>query len=93
MTSPGLCGTPRRGWTGAWTLALLIAGAALSGCASKPDTRYLESRQLAPLAIPAGLDTPAYTQTMEIPKPNPRADRGDDAEADLELPPRRIAAP
>lgn len=73
--------------------AALAAGPALSGCAAKKDTRYLESREQSALAIPAGLDTPGYTQTMEIPRPGAARSAGaDETGVDLELPPRRVLA-
>lgn len=73
------------------TLAAVVAS---GGCAAKKDTRYLESRQLDPLEVPAGLDTPAHTTMMEIPEPARRAG-AQEAEigVELELPPRRIERP
>lgn len=75
-------------------LALLAVGVMLTGCATPRDMRYLESRELPPLVIPEGLAAPAYTQTMEIPRPAAGTETPADARAaeELELPPRRIVA-
>lgn len=75
-----------------FTLALLAAVAMLAGCAAPRDMRYLESRELPPLVIPEGLGAPAYTQTMEIPRPAAGTESPTDAQTaeDLELPPRRV---
>jgi uncharacterized lipoprotein len=56
------------------------------GCATKKDTRYLKSTLGAPLTIPAGLDTPQYTQTMEIPPVAPGAGKAGET-GDIEKPP------
>ncbi len=68
-------------------LGLLVAVIlATAGCASKKDTRYRESVDIPPLAIPAGLDTPIYSQAMDI--PSARAARLDDGgDIDIEKPP------
>ncbi len=77
---------------GVASIAMLAAG-----CAAKKDTRYLNSQQTAPLVVPAGLDTPAYTQTMAIPRVSAAGSAARDAAVerggDLEAPPRRIEPP
>lgn len=67
-------------------LACALLVAALAGCASKPDTRYLGSVDGQPLTIPAGLDTPAYSRAMEIPAARGSVERPDEA-LDIEKPP------
>jgi uncharacterized lipoprotein len=69
--------------------AMLVAMLGSAGCAAKKDTRYLHSHQPAPLEVPVGLDTPAYTQTMALPAAG--AARDARAPEELETPPRRIA--
>lgn len=73
------------------TMVLLALAAMLgvAGCATKKDTRYLHSHQPAPLEVPVGLDTPAYTQTMAVPTAG--ATRDERTPEELETPPRRIA--
>lgn len=76
---------------GCCTAAVVVLLAALvSGCANRPDTRYLESRELAPLRIPEGLDSPVTNDTMAIPAPAGDATAGGERPADIEVPPRRI---
>lgn len=74
----------------------LASAAVLGGCAVKKDMRYIESREIPPLRIPADLDTPAYTSGMAIPSPS--ADNMSQVPADqaelraLERPPNRLPA-
>lgn len=67
-------------------LALLALAVALASCGmSKPDLRYRDSRLQPPLSIPAGVDSPAYSASMEIPR---AGSAGPGAEGlDIELPP------
>lgn len=76
---------------GAGAAVLAVLAALATGCANRPDTRYLESRELAPLRIPPGLDAPVESDAMEIPAP--AAGAPGDRPADIEIPPRRIGAP
>ncbi len=76
-------------------MGLVLIAVLAAGCAAKKDTRYLHSRQTAPLTVPAGLDTPGYTQMMAVPAVSTAAGAARDAAAetgDLEAPPRRIIA-
>ncbi len=68
-------------------LLLLVLAPLISACASKPDTRYRASVDGPLLSIPAGLDTPVYSQAMEIPPA--RSSTGPDAsgDPDIEKPP------
>lgn len=69
-----------------WRIPLLLCVVALlAACASKPDTRYRDSVDGPPLAIPAGLDTPAWSRAMEIPAA--RATTTDGIDDDIEKPP------
>lgn len=83
-------------WWIACVLALTVL-AALGGCAVKKDMRYLESREIPPLVIPEGLDTPVYTAAMSIPSPaagnESRAPADEAALRTLEQPPRRVSTP
>ena len=83
--------TPMRA-IGCGAVAIILLAALVSGCSSRPDTRYLESHELAPLRVPAGLDSPAMSASMEIPAPARGAD-GDEPVPDIEIPPRRIGGP
>jgi hypothetical protein len=71
---------------------LVIPIAVLGGCATKKDTRYRAGTLRPPLTIPAGLDTPAYTQTMEIPAAAPGA-KPVEPGVDIELPPPMVRGP
>ena len=65
-------------------LALLALAVALASCGmSKPDLRYRDSRLQPPLSIPAGVDSPAYSASMEIPRAGSPGAEG----LDIELPP------
>lgn len=68
-------------------LALLAAVLVLAGCASKKDTRYRDTVETAPLLIPEGLDTPVYSQGMEIPPVRATAMPAEDEVGDIEKPP------
>jgi hypothetical protein len=75
---------PSRALLSAAGLAAVLS-ALLPGCAAEKDVSYRKSRLLPPLNVPAGLDAPAYTQTMEIPPsavpaPGPK-------DGDIEKPP------
>ena len=77
----------RRGDRRPVLLILLVAVMlTLAGCASKKDNRYRESVDSPPLAIPAGLDTPIYSQAMEIP-PARVAQPDEGGDTDIEKPP------
>lgn len=76
----------RAGWCAA---GIVLLAALVSGCSNRPDTRYLESRELAPLRIPEGLDAPVTNDAMAIPAPAADAAAGE-WPADIEIPPRRI---
>lgn len=67
-------------------ILLLAVMLMIAGCASKKDIRYRESIDGPLLVIPAGLDTPVYSQAMEIPAASAvRPDEGGDV--DIEKPP------
>ena len=72
-----------------WLAAILTTSLAVTGCATKKDTRYRDSTLRPVLTIPAGLDTPAYTETMEIPAASPGA-KPPEQGADIELPPPMV---
>ncbi|MDX9740102.1 MAG: hypothetical protein RBT81_02835 [Gammaproteobacteria bacterium] len=80
----------------AWALATAVV-VVLGGCAAKKDMRYLESREIPPLQIPADLDTPVYTGVMAIPGPSAesesRVPADEAALRALEQPPRRVSLP
>jgi hypothetical protein len=71
--------------------AACVAVAALLGACSmdKPDLRYRDSHLREPLAVPQGLDSPQYSQTMDIPSAGAGAGTGAAAPGaqDIELPP------
>lgn len=66
-------------------VGLLAFSLAATGCATKKDTRYRSSVLLPPLMIPADLDAPPYTQTMDIPPVT--AQPPVDEDEDIERPP------
>jgi uncharacterized lipoprotein len=80
-----------------WIAGALATLLALGGCAVKKDMRYLDSREIPPLVIPEGLDTPVHTATMSIPAPSAgnesRVPADEAALRTLEQPPRRVPAP
>ena len=99
MSSNGLSrkpgsAAPLRDWLASRVLVwLAVSSMALGGCGpTKKDTRYRASALGPPLTIPAGLDTPAYTQTMEIPPPAPGA-KPVEPGVDIELPPPMVRGP
>lgn len=68
-------------------LAAMIALLLLSACAGKKDLRYRDSVESTPLTIPAGLDTPRYNRSMEIPLVQRIRTPGEDEDIDIEKPP------
>ncbi|MBK8162678.1 MAG: hypothetical protein IPK65_05885 [Gammaproteobacteria bacterium] len=67
-------------------LALLALAVALASCGmSKPDLRYRDSRLEPPLSLPAGVDSPGYSASMEIPRAGSAAPGAEGL--DIEFPP------
>jgi uncharacterized lipoprotein len=68
-------------------LLLLVPALLIAACASKPDTRYRASVDTPPLSIPASLDSPVYSQAMEIPPARGGAGPDASGDSDIEKPP------
>ena len=77
---------PRRGPGGLATCCFIAGAVLLSACSTAPkDTSYMQSRQMPPLVIPPGLDTPQYNPRTVIPEQPAPATQ---AAPDLDQPPR-----